>query len=72
LELTVQACFAGGAVRDILLGLKPNDVDLSTDASLQEIKALLENEDMIRIVKKGQSEKHGTVMVGQCWELEGA
>lgn len=53
----------GGAVRDILLGLKPNDVDLSTDASLQEIKALLENEDMIRIVKKGQSEKHGTVMV---------
>jgi tRNA nucleotidyltransferase (CCA-adding enzyme) len=58
-------CFAGGAVRDILMGLKPNDVDLSTDASVREIKAMFEDEGKIRIIKAGQGQDHGSIKVGQ-------
>jgi len=35
-----QALFAGGCVRDILLKLKPQDYDVATDASPEEVRGL--------------------------------
>lgn len=53
----VRLC--GGAVRDILLGKTPTDLDFATIATPYEIVAMLEKEN-IRIVNKGGL-KHGTV-----------
>src|SRR3989304_6715500 len=36
-----QAYFAGGAVRDILLGKEPKDIDIATSAKPNKIKELL-------------------------------
>jgi len=35
-----QAYIVGGAVRDLLLGLKPKDFDVATDATPEQVKAL--------------------------------
>ncbi|CAL4068106.1 unnamed protein product, partial [Meganyctiphanes norvegica] len=50
---------AGGAVRDLLMGKTPHDLDFATTATPQEMKTLFENEG-VRMVNAG-GEKHGTV-----------
>ena len=35
-----QAYVVGGAVRDLLLGLRPKDFDVATDATPEQVKAL--------------------------------
>ena len=37
------ACLAGGAVRDLLIGRKPKDFDISTSAHPNQIKKLFKN-----------------------------
>jgi poly(A) polymerase len=37
------AYFAGGCVRDVLLGLQPKDYDVATDALPQQVRALFKN-----------------------------
>lgn len=49
----------GGAVRDILLGKTPTDLDFATTATPNEMVEMLEKEN-IRLVNKGGL-KHGTV-----------
>lgn len=49
----------GGAVRDILLGKTPTDLDFATTATPDEMVEMLEKEN-IRLVNKGGL-KHGTV-----------
>src|SRR5436309_14974058 len=39
-EAGFQALFAGGCVRDQLLGLEPHDFDVATDARPDEVRAL--------------------------------
>ncbi|VVC38493.1 tRNA nucleotidyltransferase/poly(A) polymerase, RNA and SrmB- binding domain,Poly A polymerase, head [Cinara cedri] len=53
----VRLC--GGAVRDILLGKTPTDLDFATTATPDEMVEILEKEN-IRLVNKGGL-KHGTV-----------
>lgn len=48
---------AGGAVRDILMGIKPKDLDFATDATPQEMKSMFIEEDVRLINTNG--EKHG-------------
>lgn len=50
---------AGGAVRDLLLHLKPHDVDFATTATPDQMKDILKAEDIRMINLKG--EKHGTI-----------
>ncbi|XP_066597739.1 CCA tRNA nucleotidyltransferase 1, mitochondrial-like [Prorops nasuta] len=50
---------AGGAVRDLLLGYKPQDVDFATDATPDEMKKMFTDESIRMINKRG--EKHGTI-----------
>lgn len=38
-----RALLVGGGVRDLLLGLKPKDFDITTDATPEEVKALFRN-----------------------------
>src|SRR5690606_3339663 len=38
-----SACLVGGAVRDLLVGGKPKDFDIATDATPEEVKALFRN-----------------------------
>ena len=38
-----RALLVGGGVRDLLLGLKPKDFDITTDATPDEVKALFRN-----------------------------
>nr|MBP6599325.1 polynucleotide adenylyltransferase PcnB [Giesbergeria sp.] len=35
-----EAYIVGGAVRDLLLGLRPKDFDVATDATPEEVKSL--------------------------------
>lgn len=53
-----EAYAVGGCVRDALLGLQPQDYDLCTDASPDQIKSIFSR---FRLVLAG--EKHGTVTV---------
>ena len=39
-EAGYEAYIVGGAVRDLLLGLKPKDFDVATDATPEEVKRL--------------------------------
>uniref|UniRef100_UPI0035901DA3 CCA tRNA nucleotidyltransferase 1, mitochondrial-like n=1 Tax=Myxine glutinosa TaxID=7769 RepID=UPI0035901DA3 len=57
---------AGGAVRDLLSGKQPHDVDFATTALPQEMKAMLSSEG-IRIIN-AIGEKHGTVTARVCEE----
>lgn len=50
---------AGGAVRDILMKIKPKDVDLATTATPDQMKDMFSKEDVRMINAKG--EKHGTI-----------
>ena len=52
---------AGGAVRDILMGRRPNDVDFATTATPTEMTAMFEAEGIRMIHDKGAD--HGTVTV---------
>lgn len=54
-----QLKVAGGAVRDILMDIKPADLDFATDATPDEMKAMFEKENVRVINNKG--EKHGTI-----------
>src|SRR5690348_6149146 len=38
-----RACLVGGAVRDLLLGFRPKDFDVATDATPEEVKKLFRN-----------------------------
>jgi len=38
-----RACLVGGGVRDLLLGRKPKDFDVATDATPDEVRALFRN-----------------------------
>ena len=48
----------GGAVRDLMLGKKPKDIDLATDATPKEMIGFLEQEN-IKVVPTGI--EHGTI-----------
>ncbi|XP_068233160.1 CCA tRNA nucleotidyltransferase 1, mitochondrial [Palaemon carinicauda] len=50
---------AGGAVRDLLMGKAPHDLDFATTATPEEMKKMFEEEG-VRMVNTG-GEKHGTV-----------
>ncbi|XP_017465939.1 PREDICTED: CCA tRNA nucleotidyltransferase 1, mitochondrial [Rhagoletis zephyria] len=50
---------AGGAVRDIVMGLTPKDIDLATTATPDQMKEMFSKEDVRMINAKG--EKHGTI-----------
>ena len=50
---------AGGAVRDILMGKQPKDLDFATDATPQQMKDMFTSEEVRMINEKG--EKHGTI-----------
>lgn len=50
---------AGGAVRDILMGIQPKDLDFATDATPERIKEMFTKEQIRMINEKG--EKHGTI-----------
>ncbi len=50
---------AGGAVRDLMLGNIPHDIDFATTATPDEMKALFEKEN-IRILNT-HGESHGTI-----------
>ncbi|XP_017883606.1 CCA tRNA nucleotidyltransferase 1, mitochondrial [Ceratina calcarata] len=50
---------AGGAVRDILMDIKPTDLDFATDATPDQMKEMFEKEKVRLINAKG--EKHGTM-----------
>lgn len=50
---------AGGAVRDILMGIPPKDIDLATTATPDQMKQMFEKEEVRMINANG--EKHGTI-----------
>lgn len=55
---------AGGAVRDILTGKEPSDIDLATTARPEQTLELLERHvDLLRIIVTDAGLKHGTVAV---------
>ena len=39
-DANFEAYIVGGAVRDLLLGLRPKDFDVATDATPEQVKAL--------------------------------
>lgn len=51
-----EAFIVGGCVRDCIIGLKPNDYDITTSAKPNEIMSIFKNE---KIIETGI--KHGTV-----------
>jgi tRNA nucleotidyltransferase/poly(A) polymerase len=42
-----QALFAGGCVRDMILGLQPKDYDIATSATPDEVKAIFNNANFV-------------------------
>ncbi|KAK5648244.1 hypothetical protein RI129_003136 [Pyrocoelia pectoralis] len=50
---------AGGAVRDLLMGKKPKDLDFATTATPDQMKEMFTSENIRMINTKG--EKHGTI-----------
>lgn len=50
---------AGGAVRDILMGISPSDIDFATDATPTQMKGIFEKKQIRMLHKKG--EEHGTI-----------
>ncbi|XP_030376004.1 CCA tRNA nucleotidyltransferase 1, mitochondrial [Scaptodrosophila lebanonensis] len=50
---------AGGAVRDILMNIKPKDIDFATTATPDQMKEMFTAEEVRMINAKG--EKHGTI-----------
>ena len=58
LDASFEAFAVGGAVRDVIMGRRPNDFDIATNARTDEIKALFPDKLVIPT-----GEKHGTVTV---------
>ncbi|EFO23490.1 hypothetical protein LOAG_04995 [Loa loa] len=54
-----QLRMAGGAVRDLLMGIKPSDIDFATNATPEEMKELFIREGIRMLNKNG--EEHGTI-----------
>jgi len=54
-----QLRLAGGAVRDLLSGITPHDLDFATTATPEQMKALFTAEGVRMINSKG--ERHGTI-----------
>lgn len=55
---------AGGAVRDILTGKEPQDIDFATTARPdQSLEILSKHEDILRIIVTASGQRHGTVAV---------
>ena len=52
---------AGGAVRDLLMDIKPTDIDFATTATPDQMKAMFERAQIRMINNNG--EKHGTITV---------
>ncbi|CAF0957532.1 unnamed protein product [Adineta ricciae] len=50
---------AGGAVRDLLMGIRPHDIDFATTATPDQVKQMLSDADIRMINANG--EKHGTI-----------
>lgn len=50
---------AGGAVRDLLSGIKPQDVDFATTATPNQMKEMFQTMGIRMINNRG--EKHGTI-----------
>lgn len=62
-----RAYTVGGCVRDSLLGLTPQDYDMCTDATPEQIARIFEEHPLVR-----SGEKHGTIGVvleGQVYEI---
>ena len=56
-----RSLIAGGAVRDLLLGVTPNDIDIATNATPEQVEALFEKTVMVgrqfgvsRVILNGQ------------------
>ncbi|XP_044744555.1 CCA tRNA nucleotidyltransferase 1, mitochondrial isoform X2 [Coccinella septempunctata] len=58
-EYGYEIRMAGGAVRDLLMGIKPKDVDFATVATPDQMKEMFTTENIRMINMKG--EKHGTI-----------
>ncbi|KAM3716122.1 CCA tRNA nucleotidyltransferase 1 [Dirofilaria immitis] len=54
-----QLRMAGGAVRDLLMGIQPSDIDFATNATPDEMKELFVREEIRMLNKNG--EEHGTI-----------
>ncbi len=52
---------AGGAVRDLLMGKKPHDIDFATTATPDQMKEIFVKENIRMLNMNG--EKHGTITV---------
>lgn len=52
---------AGGAVRDLIMHIKPKDIDLATNATPDQMKEMFTAENMRMLNRNG--EKHGTITV---------
>lgn len=57
-EKGYSAYVVGGCVRDFLLGLKPHDYDMCTDATPEQIASIFAKHTLVR-----SGEKHGTIGV---------
>lgn len=55
-----EAYVVGGCVRDSLIGKKPKDWDITTNANVNQIKKCM---GWATIIQKGNSERYGTVVV---------
>ncbi|KAK4884798.1 hypothetical protein RN001_001069 [Aquatica leii] len=58
-EYGYELRIAGGAVRDLLMGKKPKDLDFATTATPEQMKEMFSTEKIRTINEKG--EKHGTI-----------
>ena len=52
---------AGGAVRDLLMGIKPHDIDFATTATPDQMKEIFTKENIRMLNTNG--EKHGTITI---------
>lgn len=52
---------AGGAVRDVLLGIEPKDIDFATDATPSQMHEMFTKENIRLLNRNGEA--HGTVTV---------
>ncbi len=58
---------AGGAVRDLLSGKLPEDVDFATTATPEDMKSMFQAAGVRMINNKG--EKHGTITARVRWSI---
>ncbi|XP_054153047.1 CCA tRNA nucleotidyltransferase 1, mitochondrial-like [Oppia nitens] len=52
---------AGGAVRDVLCGIQPNDIDFASNATPQQMINIMKNIENVRLITTPAGERHGTV-----------